>query len=265
MCVPLAARGQTLGVLYVDSRAVVSTFARRDLDLLSAIAGQASMAIANAVLYAESRRRAEDLEKAFALYREATRQAMTDQLTGLNNRRCFDDLSARELAAAKAAGRPLALLLLDIDHFKSLNDTYGHIAGDLALAEVAKAVQQCARVRDVPARMGGEEFAVLCPDTPAEAAMALAERIREAVAALRLTDPTAGPLRQVTVSVGVATLRAPDAKVTDLVARADGALYACKRGGRNQVQLEEAWDEAVVPAKPPAERRKGGRSRTSSG
>lgn len=256
MCVPLAARGQTMGVLYVDSKAVVTTFTRKDLELLSAIAGHASLAIANAQLYAESVRRADELARTLAMYHEAAMQANTDPLTGLANRRHFEALSERELDATRRHGHPLSLLALDVDHFKSFNDTYGHAIGDEVLKAVASVLAQCARACDLPARLGGEEFVVLCRDTAPDGAEVLAERIRREVEALALKDADGTPLRRLTVSIGVAAVEA-ETGMAGAIERADLALYACKRGGRNQVQR---WREglgmneitATVPAAKPS-------------
>jgi diguanylate cyclase (GGDEF)-like protein len=257
MCVPLAARGQALGVLYVDSRAVVTTFTRKDLELLAAIASHASVAIGNAMLYAESRRRGEELAKALEMYREATRQANMDPLTGLNNRRCFEEMAERELDATRRYQRHLAVVMLDVDHFKSFNDTYGHALGDEVLKAVAAVVADAARVCDVPARLGGEEFVVLCPETAPEGAIVLAERIRKGVMAIRLPDVAGQPVRGLTASLGIAAYRPDDAGLAAMLERADQALYACKRGGRNRHEvwrpdLAEAPAEAVAAPEPAA-------------
>ena len=254
MCVPLSARGQTFGVLYVDSRAVVTTFTRKDLELLTAIASHASVAISNALIYAESQQRGEELAKALDMYREAMRQANTDQLTGLNNRRCFEEMAARELDATRRYQRHLSVVMLDVDHFKSFNDTYGHAVGDEVLRAVAGVLAGAARVCDVPARLGGEEFVVLCPETTPEAAVVLAERIRKRVEALELTDGAGQPVRKLTVSLGIAALAPSDAGIEAVLERADQALYACKRNGRNQHQV---WTEAMAEG-PAAAAAKGG-------
>jgi diguanylate cyclase (GGDEF)-like protein len=244
MCVPLTARGQALGVLYVDSRAVVATFTRKDLELLQAIAGHASGAIANASLYAQSRRQADELARALEMYREAARQANTDALTGLNNRRCFEEIGARELDLARRYGRHLTVILLDVDHFKSFNDTYGHAVGDQVLVAVAGALAECVRVCDVPARLGGEEFAVLCPETTPEGALAVAERIRLAVMAIDMGDAEGGPVRDLTASLGVAAFEPADRGIAAVLERADRALYNAKNSGRNRSQI---WLSAAEP------------------
>ncbi len=255
MCVPLTARGQTLGVLYVDSRAVVATFTRKDLELLTAIASHASVAIGNAMIFAESQQRSEELSKALDMYREAMRQANTDQLTGLNNRRCFEEMSARELDATRRYQRHLSVVLVDVDHFKSFNDTYGHGVGDEVLRAVAGVLARAARVCDVPARLGGEEFVVLCPETTPEGATVLAERIRKNVAALELTDAQGQPVRQLTVSLGIAAFAPDDPGIQGALERADQALYFCKRSGRNQHRI---WSADLAALAEPAAAAPGG-------
>lgn len=157
--------------------------------------------------------------------------ATTDALTGLTNRRAFDEGLAREAALVNRGLGPLSLVALDVDHFKSFNDTFGHPAGDDVLRRVASAVRSCCRATDVPARVGGEEFAVILPGTDTAGALVLAERIRQAV------EAGPWPLRPVTASLGVATLGPGGPE--KLIEAADRALYQAKRSGRNRVgQLE---------------------------
>ncbi len=154
-----------------------------------------------------------------------------DSLTGLHNRRAFDEHLPREVARSQRLGEPFCLLMIDIDHFKRLNDTYGHPAGDAVLRSVARAIAGCTRPSDLVARYGGEEFAVVLSGIDSGQALAVAERIRRQVA-LAETG-----LHRVTVSVGVAQYQpsaGDDAEL--LLSRADQALYAAKHGGRNRVQ-----------------------------
>lgn len=176
-------------------------------------------------------------------HEDVARESITDELTGLFNRRRFDDVLAS--AAARATDEdPIALVMLDLDRFKVINDTHGHPFGDTVLKAVAKVVKDTARDRDLPARYGGEELAVVLATGDTEAARAFAERLREGIEALELGDDTTGAV-PVTASVGVASLPSDGENVGDLVRAADEALYRAKRGGRNRV-------EAATPAQGPA-------------
>lgn len=189
------------------------------------------------------RRRSRELEHAIvdqnAALQEANHRlaemAIRDQLTGLYNRRHFERTLAQEWARAHRLRRPIALVMVDIDHFKALNDSVGHVAGDEALRAVAAVIAQCARrAGDIAARFGGEEFVVLLPGAHDDYLYDLAEEIRGAVEALDLRHP-ATPLQRVTVSVGVASVPAPVSLEATLVAAADRALYRAKAAGRNGV------------------------------
>jgi diguanylate cyclase (GGDEF)-like protein len=161
---------------------------------------------------------------------ELSRQTQTDALTGLNNRRAFDEVLGHEFARAVRAHSPLAMLMVDVDHFKAYNDQYGHLAGDDALKAVAAAIKSQARAYDHVARYGGEEFAVVLPDAGPQEMQAVAERIRLAVKALTTLH------RPVTVSVGAA-LCDGSTSPSHLVDRADQALYQAKQDGRNRVHI----------------------------
>ena len=166
--------------------------------------------------------------------REAYELATTDSLTGVYNRRTFEELAEPQLSRARRARVPVSLLMLDLDHFKRVNDTHGHLAGDHVLAAFAGLVRTCLRKEDLLARYGGEEFVVLLPGTSESAAAALAERIREHVASATLR--AAGREVRITVSVGL-TSEAGDKlpPLEAMLARADEALYAAKAKGRNRV------------------------------
>jgi len=163
--------------------------------------------------------------------------ATHDDLTGLLNRREFDRLLHEEVDRTRRFARPVALVMFDLDHFKRVNDTYGHPAGDLVLKGVAEILERQARQTDAVARYGGEEFALILPETDSEAARAIAERIRVAVEqATFMTD--LGPLK-ITLSLGVATLPDVARLKQELIDQADQALYAAKRGGRNRWVVAE--------------------------
>jgi diguanylate cyclase len=172
---------------------------------------------------------------------EARRQAMSDPLTSVANRKAFDDRLAKEMAAASESGADLALVLLDIDHFKRFNDSFGHVIGDEALKLVAHALVAGVKGRDMVARYGGEEFAVILPATSLAHALGLANGLGAAVKGRRmLLKSTGRDLGRITVSLGVARYR-PGESASDLVRRADAALYAAKNRGRDM-----ACDEGVV-------------------
>jgi diguanylate cyclase (GGDEF)-like protein len=185
---------------------------------------------ARRLLFGAARETATALERATTL-REATAQASTDALTGLPNRRYFDEFCGL-LARRRRAGDAVAALMIDIDHFKRLNETYGHPVGDEVLRRVAGAIAATVREQDVPARVGGEEFAVLLRNPGPDVALEVGERVRRAVRALDLRDTGAGT---VSVSVGVANARGADEAIPDLVERADQALRKAKRTGRDRV------------------------------
>jgi diguanylate cyclase (GGDEF)-like protein len=165
-----------------------------------------------------------------------------DHLTGARSRRAFFDLAAREQARTQRRGSPLSLLLFDVDHFKRINDTWGHATGDRVLVDIVQRTGAVVRSIDTVARLGGEEFAVLLPDTGPDTALLVAERLRSALA--RTPEAAAGRIEAgYTVSIGVATLDAGES-IEALLSRADAALYAAKAGGRNMVA-----DARVLPAK----------------
>jgi diguanylate cyclase (GGDEF)-like protein len=164
--------------------------------------------------------------------------ATTDGLTGVKNRSAFDDALAEEFDRSVRYDHPLSVAMLDVDHFKAFNDTFGHPAGDGVLRRLAGLLQHTVRGADVVARYGGEEFAVILPETDAAGAVALAERCRRAVAA------DSWDKRPITVSVGVSTLTPATADAAALVKDADDALYHSKHTGRNRVSHGSA---AVTP------------------
>ena len=172
------------------------------------------------------------------------RRALTaDHLTGVLNRRCFLERAEREVARLLQQGRTCCMAMVDVDHFKSVNDGHGHAAGDAVLCAIAKVLRAGVRDSDVVGRLGGEEFAVLMPATGLDVATALAERLRTEVAALRLTHD--GRTLQVTVSVGVSVNGRAELK--RLMADADAALYQAKRSGRDRVcQADEPVPSALL-------------------
>jgi diguanylate cyclase (GGDEF)-like protein len=169
------------------------------------------------------------------LHETVQRQAVTDELTGLFNHRRFQEVMTAEVERARRYGHELGLIMLDIDNFKSVNDTHGHIQGDMVLREVARVLRQSSREIDEPARYGGEEMAVALPQTDLEGAYQFAERVRGRIEALELPLVDGDGTLRVTASFGVASLATADgATKGSLVAAADGALYEAKRSGKNR-------------------------------
>lgn len=214
LAAPLITRDHGRGVLLAGSR--TSAFSRTHLDIASALASEGAVAYANARLFAEVQRR-----------------AVTDALTGVHNRRHFAELANQHLSATVRNNRSLVVMMVDVDHFKKVNDTYGHGCGDDVIRMVARTLQSQIRDNDLLGRYGGEEFVVMITE-PHAGPGEVAERLRSAVAATSVDGPL-GPVH-VTVSIGVTELR-PDDDLGQLVTRADEALYHAKQNGRDQVRL----------------------------
>jgi diguanylate cyclase (GGDEF)-like protein len=208
--------GEIVGIVSVVRAG--EPFSDRDRELLAYLAGTASVSIQNV-----------DLHEA------VQRQAVTDELTGLYNHRRFQEAMVAESERAKRFAQPMSLIMLDIDNFKQVNDGYGHQQGDRVLAEVARVLRDSSREIDSPARYGGEELAVVLPQTDLEGAYQLAERVRQEVASLEveLVDGGAGTI-SVTASLGVASMPESAAEPGGLIAAADAALYEAKHAGKNK-------------------------------
>ena len=221
VAVPLLLKGQVIGVLAAQSHQAWA-YTGDDQEMLELLAYHAATAIDNA-----------------RLFNEVQRLAVIDPLTGIYNRRQFFTLAAREFERSRRYHEPLSAIMLDIDHFKQVNDSYGHAAGDQVLRVIAVECCSCMREADLLARYGGEEFAILMPVTDRQSALAGAERLRHHIAQLSIQSDSE-PLT-ITISIGVATLdeTCMDKDVETLVNRADHALYAAKRAGRNQVKVYE--------------------------
>jgi diguanylate cyclase (GGDEF)-like protein len=209
------------GVVSVARRARPFSVAEREL--FHYLAEQAAVSIENV-----------------GLHETVERQAVTDELTGLFNRRRFQEAMATEVERSKRFGQPVGLVLLDLDDFKAVNDTYGHQQGDLVLREVARVLRETSREIDEPARYGGEELAVVLPGTDLEGAYNLAERVRAGIEELALPLLDGDGVLRVTASFGVATLPGSADDMRELVAAADEALYRAKRAGKNRTVRAEA-------------------------
>jgi diguanylate cyclase (GGDEF)-like protein len=195
-------------------------FTDDDRTVLRSLASQAALALENVDLHVQ-----------------VSRQAVTDELTGLTNHRRFQELIALEVEQVRRYHHPVGLIMLDIDNFKSVNDTYGHQQGDLVLRRVARVLADTSREADFPARYGGEELALILPHTDMEGSFAIAERIRTAIEAMRIPRVDQDGTLKVTASLGVAA--ATDGTKEELIAEADGALYEAKRQGKNRTVKAE--------------------------
>jgi diguanylate cyclase (GGDEF)-like protein len=227
MALPMRAR--IAGGSDIDFVGVISIarrgreFSEQERDLFAYLAGQATLSIENV-----------------DLHETVQQQAVTDELTGLFNVRQFHSRLDNEIERAERFGQPLSLVMLDIDKFKSVNDNYGHQQGDRVLVEVARVLRRLSRDVDLPARYGGEEMAVVLPQTDLRGAELGAERMRAAIEGMQIQRLDGGGLLPITASFGVASFPSQAADKTALIAAADAALYRAKRGGRNRVERAEA-------------------------
>jgi diguanylate cyclase (GGDEF)-like protein len=215
---PLILGGRTLGAVSLDAYRRYA-FTEGDLQLLVSFAATATTAIQNAQLYTE-----------------VQRQAITDPLTGLYNRRGFFELGRREVERAIRFDRPLTAMMIDIDLFKQVNDTKGHLIGDQVLAGVASQIERQLRQVDLPGRYGGDEFIALLPETDLFNAYQAAERLRRSIA--KVIYPTENEPVRITVSIGIAALKQASESLETMIERADQALYSAKQAGRNRTVQE---------------------------
>ena len=180
------------------------------------------------------------------MYREAVNASARDPLTGVNNRSSFREVLDREVELSRRHGAPLSLIMLDVDRFKSINDTHGHLAGDAALKSIASCTLSCIRDSDILFRYGGEEFCIALANTSLAGARKLAERVRRALEILVVR--ASGTRLHVTASFGVATLAKKD-DASHLVEKADHSLYRAKALGRNRIATHEEGDAEAIPVK----------------
>jgi diguanylate cyclase (GGDEF)-like protein len=225
LSVPMVHGGQLLGVLNFERHEKLD-FGAEEIEFFTAVSDQAAMAVQNA-----------------RLHEQTVAMSVTDPLTGIPNRRfLFQQLEA-ELARANRFSTEFSMLMIDIDHFKLLNDTAGHRAGDDVLRQVCAILKTGARKVDTLARYGGEEFVILLPQIGRAEAITIAQKLCDAVASAPLEHAKSQPGGRVTISVGVANLPHDATEQTRLIDCADSALYASKRTGRNKVSAYEAGME----------------------
>jgi len=230
-CAPMMAQGETLGLLYLQARTgegAATPLSEAKQQLVTAVAEQIALALANLRL------------------RETLRQqSVRDPLTGLYNRRFLEEVLDRELARLERKNLPLALIMIDVDHFKNFNDTFGHEAGDAVLRDLGGILQRNVRGGDIACRYGGEEFTVILPEADIEIGRLRAEILREAIRELRLVHDgkSLGP---VTLSLGVAAFPEHGRRREHVLQAADASLYEAKNSGRNRVVVSSANTLKVV-------------------
>jgi diguanylate cyclase (GGDEF)-like protein len=219
LCVPILAQGETLGILHFQATDEAPHLEASQLSFKTTFAGQLGLSIANIRL------------------REALRtQSVRDALTGLYNRRYLEEILEREVRRAARASQSLGVLMIDLDHFKNFNDTYGHDAGDAVLRETGASLTKGIRAEDFVCRFGGEEFVVILPTANLEAACARAESLRLKMKELTVLHQGKS-MGMLTISVGVAVFPDHGSSPKELMAAADAALYEAKRNGRDQIAV----------------------------
>jgi diguanylate cyclase (GGDEF)-like protein len=214
----MTTRNQVIGYVFLENKKR-NVYDQKTSQLMQTLADEAVITLENA-----------------RLFQEMETLSITDPLTGLHNRRHFEAAAKMELLLSIRHHLPLSVLILDIDHFKSINDTYGHSAGDKVLVEIADICRHILRATDINVRLGGEEFAFLCPSTGIQGGFVLAERIRTAISN-HIMDVGSAYLK-ITASIGIAELNKDDT-IVSLLRRADEALYQAKDNGRNQTVIWE--------------------------
>lgn len=225
LSVPLKIGDRTIGVLNLSDKVSGEVFNEDDLQLIQSFASQAVVVLERNVLYSQTER----LKKL----------SITDHLTGLLNRRYFQERLEEEIARSSRHGRPLSLMMLDIDGFKIINDTLGHPVGDKLLKQVSDAIMDSVRTMDIVSRFGGDEFLVLLPETHPDRAAHIAERIRQAVGKIALALDSEAPEQDVvtSVSIGIASYPQNGHTLEKLVEQVDRALYQAKMKGKNRIQI----------------------------
>ena len=230
LCVPLIAQGETLGLLYIENKLANSTSSSEEIQNQQIILKRRGIAVAERVSLALANLRLRELLR---------NQSIRDPLTGLFNRRYLEESLNRELHRAARTGRNVSLVMLDLDHFKLFNDTFGHQAGDILLKEVSSAIKTRVRAGDLACRYGGEEFSIILAEVDTDGAYKCAEIIREAIKHLSL-HYRGQTLSAITISAGVASFPTHGDNPDDLINAADKALYTAKKDGRDQIVVSGA-------------------------
>jgi diguanylate cyclase (GGDEF)-like protein/PAS domain S-box-containing protein len=224
LCIPIMSQGGAAGILHLQSTATTREPFESELLITSSFAEQVGLSISNLKL------------------QEALRQQSTrDVLTGLFNRRYLEESLEREIRRAGRTDQPVAIIMFDLDHFKTFNDTFGHEAGDKVLREMGAFLSKSLRAEDIPCRFGGEEFLLILPSANCQGAQSRAERLRSGVKDLNVTHQGRS-VGMITISVGVAAFPVHGSSVSELIAAADAALYRAKREGRDRVCAAETAD-----------------------
>ncbi|MFH0839212.1 MAG: sensor domain-containing diguanylate cyclase [Candidatus Omnitrophota bacterium] len=216
--VPLKAKDKVIGVILADNLYTKQPIAKEDVKLLTMFANQAGLAIENS-----------------RLYEQTVFLSNVDSLTGLFNHGYFQTTLSKKLKEAESENKPLSLIMCDIDFFKNFNDSLGHQSGDKVLARVAYLIKHSLRETDIATRYGGEEFAVILPDTDTEEAYRLAERIRNTVEKHNIINPDNPSIKAPTISAGIASFPKDARMKEELIKAADSALYKAKEFGRNKI------------------------------
>ncbi len=215
ICVPLIAKGECIGIINITNKKNGKLFNKKDLEFVEALANQASIAVDNAQLY---------------------ELATKDGLTKLYIRRHLFNLLEAEIKRVERYHHVLSVLMMDIDDFKKVNDTYGHLVGDMVLKEIANAIQKTVRHVDIPARYGGEEFTIVLPETTINNALTIAERLRKKISEISIKIDEENTVRP-TISIGAAEYPNAADNMNDLIDAADKALYTSKENGKNCIHM----------------------------
>ncbi len=218
-------------VIVLESQRMPTAF---DKTLINVFCNTAAVSLSNINLLENLERKVDERTEALSKANlELQIMATTDMLTNIHNRRNLFQLGEKQLQVARRYKRAMTLIILDVDHFKNINDTYGHAVGDLVLQNIAKACKTLLRTADIFGRYGGEEFVAVCPETDLPGAVILAERLRQVVEAMTIEEFPGLPV--VTISLGLTHIDQDDTDIAKTISRADKALYQAKAQGRNRV------------------------------